>query len=554
MITNIVNAYFQGEDTTQTRGLYQWDYGQVLRLRGLALPASYEVHFSNVQIGGESVTQIGNADGVNIPDALLTTGRPVFAWVFLHAGENDGETMYAVQIPVTKRPQPTDVSPTPEEQSAITQAIAALNAGVERAEEAAETAEAAAQAVVTNTTMSRVTSLDSTRITPAMIEVEGIPQYVSDVSEYSDYGITDTGWYIFCRITAPSDVTVSASTTITGAAWYIATLGADHIDVAVRFDVAALSQRVVVNWGAYTDDILFKATDLAIRNLDYRTTFYVYDIAPYARWEYALTADAVFAVGKAYYTEEDGEFSRAEVETVAYVLTADATFAANKTYYTEADGVYTAAEVTAGEAVPEGTYYEATTVSVPAYYVDAYALTTDATFVANKAYYTEADGVYTLAEVTAGEEVPPETYYEHSYAQATGTFTDGVTYYTKSDGVYTAAEVTAGEAIPAYYNHRKVIFEGMTRNVTYRLDEPVDCPQEYVLPEIEDETHGAWFEIRLRHTGAYSSNLIVPDGVKVATEHTQAETVGINMVDLHYTSVDGEKLWRFLNTHSTIPA
>lgn len=158
MITNIVNAYFQGEDTTQTRGLYQWDYGQVLRLRGLALPASYEVHFSNVQIGGESVTQIGNADGVNIPDALLTTGRPVFAWVFLHAGENDGETMYAVQIPVTKRPQPSDEQPTPVEQSAIAQAIAALNAAVittgqdvtlalqsaEDAEQAAEDAEQAA--------------------------------------------------------------------------------------------------------------------------------------------------------------------------------------------------------------------------------------------------------------------------------------------------------------------------------------------------------------------------------------------------------------------------
>ena len=41
--------------------------------------------------------------------------------------------------------------------------------------------------------------------------------------------------------------------------------------------------------------------------------------------------------------------------------------------------------------------------------------------------------------------------------------------------------------------------------------------------------------------------------VKIATEHTQKETKGLNMIDLHYTSVNGVKLWRFLNTHSSIP-
>ena len=42
--------------------------------------------------------------------------------------------------------------------------------------------------------------------------------------------------------------------------------------------------------------------------------------------------------------------------------------------------------------------------------------------------------------------------------------------------------------------------------------------------------------------------------MKIATEHTQAETAGLNMIDLHYSKVSGTKLWRFLNTHSTIPA
>lgn len=35
--------------------------------------------------------------------------------VYLHEGEDDGETVYMVTIPVKKRPQPSDDIPTPEE-------------------------------------------------------------------------------------------------------------------------------------------------------------------------------------------------------------------------------------------------------------------------------------------------------------------------------------------------------------------------------------------------------------------------------------------------------
>lgn len=419
-MTNIVTAVFGASKVVRTRALYQWDYGQILQFEGLDLPDAYTVHFSNQGIQGTAKTQVGNANGVTIPDEYLTTGQTVYAWVYLHAGESDGETVYSVIIPVVARPQPTEDEPTPVQQGVIDQAIAALNAGVEAAEEAAQIA-------IHATASTRVSSLDSTPVTAAMIEAEGIPKYVNDVSEYSDYGITETGWYIFARIAAPDGVSVTDSTTIDGAAGFVATIGAAYVDVAVWFDVAALSQRVIVNWGTLTDDILFKATDLAIRNLDYRTTFYVYDNAPYAHWEYALTSDA--------------------------------------------------------------------------------------TFVADKQYYIKSGDEYTLAEVTAGEAVPADTYY----------------------------------------NHSKVTFSGMARNITYKCDTVIDCPQVYVLPEIEDDVHGCWYEIRLRHSGSFSSTLQVPDGVKVATEHTQAETAGLNMVDLHYSNVGGTKLWRFLNTHSTIP-
>ena len=137
-MTNIVTAVFGASRVVKTRALYQWDYGQVLQFEGLDLPDAYTVHFSNQGIQGTAKTQVGNADGVSIPDEYLTTGLTVYAWVYLHAGEDDGETTYAVIIPVTARPQPTEEEPTPVQQGVINQAIAALNAGVEAAQEAAE--------------------------------------------------------------------------------------------------------------------------------------------------------------------------------------------------------------------------------------------------------------------------------------------------------------------------------------------------------------------------------------------------------------------------------
>ena len=273
----------------------------------------------------------------------------------------------------------------------------------------------------------RVSTLENSNLASSVIETIGIPVYVDDVTEYAEYGITETGWYIFARIESENGETVGAGTTVTGAAGVKAESGADYVDVAVKFEVAALSKIVTVNWDTATQTYVFKATDLAIRNLDYRTTFYVYDLAPLVTWECALT--------------------------------------------------------------------------------------TDETFVAYKKYYTKDGDVYTLATVTAGEAVTADTYY----------------------------------------NHSKLIIQGMTRNITYRLDETIDCPSEVILPAIEDETHGCWFEFQLRHSGKYSMTLTVPEGVKVATEHTQAEDKGFNLIDLHYMCIDNIKMWRFMNTHSSIP-
>ena len=409
---------------------------------------------------------------------------------------------------------------------------------------------------------SRVTSLTATELASGeIVETLGIPVYVSDVTQYAEYGLTETGWYTFARIMAKDGVTVGDGASVEGAKAII-TAGANHVDVAVLFDVAAMSQKVVVHWdGSNEDTFVFKATDLAVRNLDYRTTFYVYDLAPFTTWAYALTTDANFVAGSHYYTKNGDTYTATEVQTEAYVLTADATFAADKTYYTKDGDEYTAATVTAGEAVPADTYYEKTTVPVPAYYkqVDGYVLTADATFQAGVTYYTKNGDEYVEAEVTVGEAVPANTYYVPGlvWTQAEdGTFQSGVTYYTKSGAEYTEAQVTVGDVCPAYYKHSKLNIAGMIRNVTYEFDELVDCGIEITLPDIPDDGHGAWFEFQFRHTASGSITMVpTSEDVKTATAGASASiTAGVNVVDLHYTHLNDTKLWTLANVHTNIPA
>lgn len=132
MANNIITAAYSSSNITYTKPAYQYDYGMILKFSGIDLPQAYEVHFSNTEFCGESISQIGNSDGVTIPDEMFLNGNPIYAWTYLHTGEDDGETVYKAVIGVNKRAKPSDLEPTPVQQDAITQAIAALNVAVEQ--------------------------------------------------------------------------------------------------------------------------------------------------------------------------------------------------------------------------------------------------------------------------------------------------------------------------------------------------------------------------------------------------------------------------------------
>ena len=139
---HIITAVFAPgqRQTVAAEPLFQWAYGQILRLEGLDLPQAYQVDFSNFEFCGESIPQIGGPDGVPVPVEVLATGAPVYAFVWAQ-NETAGRTWCRVEIRVIPRPVPDLDTPNPEEESAIAEAIAALNDGVDAAEAQAVLAE-----------------------------------------------------------------------------------------------------------------------------------------------------------------------------------------------------------------------------------------------------------------------------------------------------------------------------------------------------------------------------------------------------------------------------
>lgn len=122
--------------------VWQYDYGQILRIQGKNLPKAVEVHFSLNEVGGDSITKIGvTTDGiteVQVPDELLENGGRrfeynIYAFVYIEDGTS-GNTEYRIRIPVQARPKPSDhVTPDSTDTDPFGDAVKAVNNAAERA-------------------------------------------------------------------------------------------------------------------------------------------------------------------------------------------------------------------------------------------------------------------------------------------------------------------------------------------------------------------------------------------------------------------------------------
>ena len=138
---------FKDENYKRVTGLWQWDYGQVLRIQGLNLPKAVEIHFSLQESGGEAKKRVGfTKDGVTdvvIPESMLENEESlgnynIYAFIYL-ADDTNGQTEYKICMPVKARPKP-EAFDKPEDEEIFREAITAVRESAERAESAEQKA------------------------------------------------------------------------------------------------------------------------------------------------------------------------------------------------------------------------------------------------------------------------------------------------------------------------------------------------------------------------------------------------------------------------------
>ena len=183
MENKIVTAIFKDSTHTKVSDVWQYDYGQILRIQGLDLPTAVEVDFA-VAGSSESIARIGTTkDGVTdvvIPDSLIETGKNLVAYIYLRDSAS-GNTEYQIDMLVTKRAKPEAYN-TPEDKELFGQAIEAVNTAADRAEKAGQAAtEAAGQAAED----AQQTAEDRKEVAKMVETVSGISEQVKKVEELS---------------------------------------------------------------------------------------------------------------------------------------------------------------------------------------------------------------------------------------------------------------------------------------------------------------------------------------------------------------------------------
>lgn len=134
-------------------GIWQHDYGQILRITGVDLPKAVEVQFSLRDKGGDTLTRIGTTvDGVTevkVPDSFLknencTQNYLIYAWIYV-TNDTSGNTEYQIILHMKSRPKPEEPTEEPlPEPNIFHETVEAVNAAADRAEQAKQNAKASA--------------------------------------------------------------------------------------------------------------------------------------------------------------------------------------------------------------------------------------------------------------------------------------------------------------------------------------------------------------------------------------------------------------------------
>lgn len=190
----MIIANFEDENYKRVTGLWQWDYGQVLRIQGLNLPKAVEIHFSLQESGGEAKKRVGfTKDGVTdvvIPESMLENEEAIdsyniYAFIYL-TDDTSGQTEYKICMPVKARPKP-EAFDKPEDEEIFQEAITAVRESADRAESAEQKV---AQHAEQTKADAQKTTADRQEVEKLVESVSGIGEQVETVKEYKDQAQT----------------------------------------------------------------------------------------------------------------------------------------------------------------------------------------------------------------------------------------------------------------------------------------------------------------------------------------------------------------------------
>lgn len=181
----IIIDYNTGENLQDK--LWQYDYGETLRIQGGNLQKAQEIHFSLSSTGGNSITRIGvtkdNATDVIIPDSLLENDSEIdyLIYVFLYNRDStSGETTKKFILSVKARAKLEHSSGT--DGNAFGEVLEEVRKSAERA----EAAETKAKEYETQTKADATqTALDREKVKEMVDTVSDISAQVETVKGYT---------------------------------------------------------------------------------------------------------------------------------------------------------------------------------------------------------------------------------------------------------------------------------------------------------------------------------------------------------------------------------
>lgn len=169
----VTASFKEGQKTAITTSLQKYDYGEVLRIKGLSLPRYVAVQFAVDGMSEALPSSIGetveDVTDVLIPNSLLRSNiRPwnynIMAYVYIVSGSS-GKTEYTITIPVKWRPKTGDDQAADDDVAAVIgSAVEKMNTATTKAENAANHATETAEEI----------KADREKITTNEIKIAGL--------------------------------------------------------------------------------------------------------------------------------------------------------------------------------------------------------------------------------------------------------------------------------------------------------------------------------------------------------------------------------------------